>query len=150
MNNRERLQRLNREIKELKAKSKRQLEICRVSNFKDREEELYWSELLKTIEQKKQQRSKLRFAMSKQTQTGMIENHRQRCRPSLTIWHWLFSLYDEFDTENCEMLRQDYTLLRRSQKSKDARGLLSNDEARDFWEIYEHYQSNLPKQMRVN
>ena len=54
MNNRERLQRLNREIKELKAKSKRQLEICRVSNFKDREEELYWSELLKTIEQKNQ------------------------------------------------------------------------------------------------
>ena len=57
MNNRERLQRLNREIKELKAKSKRQLEVCRVSNFKDSEEELYWSELLKTIEQKKQQRS---------------------------------------------------------------------------------------------
>ena len=63
MNNRERLQRLNIEIKELKAKSKRQLDVCRVSNFKDREEELYWSELLKTTSGKTA--IKTCFAMSK-------------------------------------------------------------------------------------
>ncbi len=64
-------------------------------------------------------------------------------------FYWLCSLYDEND-ENCEMDRYDFNVLNSMMDYQIKHGKMSSKMAKYYWDIYNKYQDNLPKQMRGN